>query len=310
MNLSGRAPDRRSRLVVACLRVVDLAPTVDALTGEIRRSWCGVRASAADLAALEHALRIAEAWSARVLAVAMGPPTVDAVLREARAAGAEVLRIPFPSAGASAVDDLQDYIADLAGDRQPAARIVANAIRAIDAPALVLCGDRSSDRGTGDLAALLAHEFGAAQALGLVRLDPQQDHLIAERRLDRGGRERLRVPLPAVCSVETGGVHLRRANMRAAVAAADRPIPIAAESLPEGHRPIVPQAPRARRPRTHLVPAPSGDARERLLALTGVTMNQERATVTGPVSASDGADQLLVYLRRLGYLGGEKQGTG
>jgi hypothetical protein len=39
-------------------------------------------------------------------------------------------------------------------------------------------------------------------------------------------------------------------------------------------------------------------------------MNQERATVIGPVSASDGADQLLAYLRRLGYLGDEKQGAG
>ena len=310
MSLPGRTPGLSSRLVVACLRVVDLAPTVDALTGEIRRSWCGVRASAADLAALEHALRIAEAWSARVLAVAMGPPAVDATLREARAAGAEVLRIPFPAACAAAVDDLQDYIADLASDRQRVARIMANAIRVIDAPALVLCGDRSSDRGTGDLAALLAHEFGAAQALGLLRLDPQQDHLIAERRLDRGGRERLRVPLPAVCSVEAAGVHLRRASMHAAVAAADEPIPVAAESLPEGPGPIEPEAPRARRPRTHLVPAPSGDARERLLALTGVMMNQERATVTGPVSASDGADQLLAYLRRLGYLGDQKQGAG
>lgn len=309
MNPSGSAPGYRSRLVVACLRVVDLAPTVDALTGEIRRSWCGVRASAADLAALEHALRIAEAWSARVLAVAMGPPAIDAALREARAVGTEVLRIPFPAAGAAAIDDLQDYILDLAGDRQRVARIVANAIRAIDEPALVLCGDRSSDRGTGDFAALLAHEIGAAQALGLVRLDPKPDHLIAERRLDRGGRELLRVPLPAVCSVEAAGVQLRRASLRAAVAAADKPIPVAAESLPEGPGLIVPEPLRARRPRTHMVPAPSGDARERLLALTGVTLNRERATVVGPMSASDGADQLLAYLRRIGYLGNEKQGA-
>src|SRR5512135_3612310 len=99
MKLPGRTPDHRSRLVVACLRVVDLAPTVDALTGEILRSWCGVRASAADLAALEHALRIGEAWSARVLAIAMGPPAVEAALREARAVGADVLRVPVPVGG-------------------------------------------------------------------------------------------------------------------------------------------------------------------------------------------------------------------
>ena len=45
---------------------------------------------------------------------------------------------------------------------------MADAIRVIDAPALMLCGDSSGDRGTGELPARLAHEFGAAQALGLV----------------------------------------------------------------------------------------------------------------------------------------------
>jgi hypothetical protein len=98
--------------------------------------------------------------------------------------------------------------------------------------------------------------------------------------------------------------------MRAAVAAAGEPVAVAAELPAGGPGPIVPEAPRARRPRTHLVPAPSGNARERLALLTGVTMNQERATVTGPVSADHGADQLLAYLRRLGYLGDEKEDSG
>ena len=94
------------------------------------------------------------------------------------------------------------------------------------APSLVLCGDRSADRGTGALPAFLAHELGAAQALGLVSLeaDPASADagraVLAQRRLDGGWRERLTVPLPAVCSVEGAGVRLRRASLEGALAAA------------------------------------------------------------------------------------------
>ena len=45
-------------------------------------------ASDADQAALEWALRAAEAWGAEVLAVTAGPPAAEAVLRHALAAGA------------------------------------------------------------------------------------------------------------------------------------------------------------------------------------------------------------------------------
>src|SRR5690606_24030261 len=95
-------------------------------------------------------------------------------------------------------------------------------------PALVLTGDRSADRGTGALPAYLAHELGAAQALGLVALEAGDDHLIAERRLDGGRRERLRVPRPAVCSVGAAGVRLRRAGLPGVLAAATAAVPVAA----------------------------------------------------------------------------------
>ncbi len=91
---------------------------------------------------------------------------------------------------------------------------------------MVVCGDRSVDRGTGALPAFVAHELGAAQALGLVALEvtaatgrPADLALSADRRLDGGWRERLRVPLPAVCSVEAAGVRLRRASLAGALAA-------------------------------------------------------------------------------------------
>ena len=59
--------------------------------------------------------------------------------------------------------------------------------------------------------------------------DPVDDARLrssAERRLDGGWRERLRVPLPAVCSVEGAGIRLRRASLDGALSAAAAPVPV------------------------------------------------------------------------------------
>lgn len=305
-----RTPDSTPRLVVACLRVVDQGPTVNPLTGEIRRDVSAARASSADLAALEHALRVAEAWSGTVLAVAMGPSATDAILREAIAVGARALRVPWraAAAGNAQLGDLPRYVADLAQDSQATARTLAAAIRTVGEPSLIVCGDRSADRGTGELPARLAHEFNAAQALGLVRLEAAQDHLVAERRLDRGGRERLRVRIPAVCSVEAAGVTLRRAGMRAALDAAGATIPLVDHETAAETAAVMIGAPRARRPRARVLPPPAGGTRERLLALTGVLVDRERPTVVGPLDADAAADQFLAYLERQGYFTDQKQG--
>ncbi len=156
-------------LVVACLRITDLRPRVDPLTGAVSRDVWGTACSAADRAALEHALRAADAWGGRVLVLTAGPSTVDPVLKEAQALGAEVLRLPVDDAGS------RRYADELAGDERVAARSMVTALAPFGPPALVLCGDRSADRGTGALPAFLAHELGACQALGLVRLHLGED---------------------------------------------------------------------------------------------------------------------------------------
>ena len=148
-------------LVVVCLRHAAARPDVDLLTGAVRPPVHGAGPAPAELAALELGLRFAAAWHGEVLAVTAGPPAAEATLRDALAAGAAgVLRVDWPEA---------DYLDGLAADEQALAAALAGALGP-RRPALVLCGDRSADRGTGALPAFLAHELGAAQALGLVSL--------------------------------------------------------------------------------------------------------------------------------------------
>jgi len=294
-----------SPLVVACLRITDLRPEVDPLSGTVRGDRWGVGLSAADGAALEHALRICEAWSGRLMAVAVGPVSVEPVLRQVAALGASVLRVPVSEAG-----DGQTHL--LVHDQQALARRVVEAVGA--RPSVVVCGDRSVDRGTGAFPAFLAHELGAAQALGLVSLDTEPGGgLVAERRLDGGWRERLRVPRPAVCSVEAAGVRLRRAPLAGALAAADSEVPVSpvpsplTVGSPDHEVRIGPARPFA--PRTRVLPAPRGDdPRIRLLALTGALVAHDPPTVIGPVGSAGAADALIGFLVRHGYLDGPPNG--
>lgn len=280
-------------LVVACLQVADLAPRVDPLTGEVTRSPLGAAVPAADSAALEHALRIAERWSGQVLAITAAGPEADPALREIAATGALVRRIE-----AHADPERMDERA-LAAD-------IAGVIRSVGPPTLVLCGDRSTDRGTGALPAYLAVELGATQALGLVELsvagDAPSAGLRAQRRLDAGRREDLAVPCPAVCSVEGAGVRLRRPTLAASLATAALEVPVA----PAVARPVSRVQyghPAPYRPPARVVPAPAGaDPRSRLEQLTGVLGAAEPPLVLGPLDAAGAADALIDYLERHGYL--------
>lgn len=220
---SGRHPSTGDGpLVVVCLRIGDLRPAVDPLDGTITRDRWGVGLPPADAAALEHALRVSDRWGGRVVAVCAGPESVDRVLREVAALGVAVVRVPTGDEA-----DAHRYLDELANDERGLARTLLTAVRAFGPPDLVLCGDRSVDRGTGALPAYLAHELGVAQALGLVALDSDgPGSLLVERRLDGGWRERLRVALPAVCSVEGAGVRLRRAPLAGALAADLAPTPV------------------------------------------------------------------------------------
>jgi electron transfer flavoprotein beta subunit len=302
----GRQLGGTTPLIVACLRINDLRPTVDPLDGSVTRDPLGVGLSPADAAALEHALRLADAWDGRVLAVSVGPDSIEAVLRDVAALGVEVVRVP-----ADHESDGHRYVTELAEDEHALARTIVAAIQPFGAPDLVVCGDRSVDRGTGALPAYLAHELGCCQALGLVALAAVgPGTLMVERRLDGGWRERLRVHLPAVCSVEGAGLRLRRASLAGALAvdnvatAIDRSLGVAraaANAGPPG--PMHIGATRPFTPRTRALPAPEGDdPRLRLLALTGALVAHEPPVVVHPADAAEAADVLLAFLARHDYV--------
>ncbi len=121
------------------------------------------------------------------------------------------------------------------------------------APPFVVCGDYSPDERRGHCVQPCSlRRAGAAQALGLTAAEPgtARGTVVAERRLDGGRRELLRLSPPTVMSVETGAARLRRAPLPAVVAARTRSVEVVAGPVGPGAAPRRPPVARRRRRRS------------------------------------------------------------
>ncbi|HTI24863.1 MAG TPA: mycofactocin-associated electron transfer flavoprotein beta subunit [Kutzneria sp.] len=268
-------------LVVAALTWPGPRIVVDQLTGTVRTDEGRPGASAAGLAALAHSLHIKESLGGRVVAVTIGPPPAEEMLREALAAGASsALRVD--------VDPTDD---------EAAARALSAAVTEHHGPPdVVVFGDDS-----GDVPGYLAALTDAAQALALLELGVDEGVLKGLRRLDKGRRERLAIPLPAVCSVEPV-LRPRRAGLPAVLAARNTSIPVVRPDIPQWT--VKAGTIRAYRPRARILPVPVADqARDRIVALTNALAAGGSATVVTPSDAAAAADLVLDYLSKHGYLG-------
>ena len=277
--------------LAVALKSVDLRPDVDALTGVVTtdRRWAGL--SDADEAALETALGLAEQWAGTVVAVSAGPSDVDAVLRQALAAGAaRAVRVDLPAdaPSTSVARALGDVVTDLGAT-------------------WVLCGAHSLDRGSGSVPAFLAHHLNAAQALGLVSVEAPGDSAppaaVVTRRLDQARRERLRVVAPAVLSVEGSVARLRRASLAAALRSESADIEVMSPSVTTAPgMATAPTTRRAYRPRARALDAPHGSTLQRILELTDAATPRTppRLVELDPAAA---AAEILQQLREWGELG-------
>ena len=285
-------------VIVAALSWSWRETEVDPLTGELRANRRDRGPSGAELAALEHALRLGERWPARVVAASVAPAEADEMLRDALAVGAaHALRVTPASSAAG------PRPAGLVGGEQESAAALAAALRQhYGVPDLVLCGDLAADRGTGSFPAFLAASLGAEQALGCVRLEPAGDRALrVHRRLDGGRREVLIVRPPAVVSGETAGVRLRRAGLPATLAKPGAAITVASTPAVASRRVRILGA-HPYRPRPRELPAPTGTALRRTLELTGALGQRTPPAVVGPLSPEEAAGELLAYLGRWGYV--------
>jgi electron transfer flavoprotein beta subunit len=165
---------------------------------------------------------------------------------------------------------------------------------------LVLTPHRSADHGPSPLAPALAALLDLPQATAVERLRLDGGEAVVVRRLDRGEREEVAVPLPAVLAVEPGVAAPRAASPAALVAArsaAVGDVPEPADPGPPGatltgHVPPRPAPPRL------LAPDPALPAEARIAAVVGdAAAAPRRELVSGP--AEEVAERIARLLREL-----------
>ncbi|MDR0357914.1 MAG: hypothetical protein LBJ87_00400 [bacterium] len=248
----------------------------DAATGGIDWRRAAPQPGPGSLDAVEVGLRLGDG----VVAYAIGDEGCDDLLRRCAAMGAEVARAP----------SLEALVAALAAERFP---LVVGPARS---------GDESPSPLTSMLAALL--DVPGVGAVEWLQLETSGDAATLRRRLDRGAREELWVPLPAVLGVEPGVATPRQASPAAVLAARHTEVPVLPEAdavlhRPEllGYRPPRPAPPRVR------PPDPSLPAAARIAAVVGTgDAGHHRELVSG--TPEQLAVRIVAFLEERGRLPG------
>jgi electron transfer flavoprotein beta subunit len=160
-----------------------------------------------DRYALEEALALKDEAEAHVVAVSMGAPEAEDILREAMAMGVDEAVLLADEAFVSV-------------DSSAAVRIVGEAINKIGAYDLILTGDRGLGDGTGEFAPRLAQYLGLPQIVRARQLTVS-DGKVAARRTLSAGYVVLEAQLPAVVSVDAGANVPRHPSLPGSIAAYD-----------------------------------------------------------------------------------------
>lgn len=204
--------------IVVCVKQVVTFPGPAVLladSSDVDPLFAARRLNDADEHAVEAALRLSETCGgAEVVVVSVGPDPVVDVLRRCLTMGAHrALRVWN--------DDLQVH------DPIAVARALAHAIRSEPA-ALVLCGAQSSDAAQQATGPALASALGRPCVTLVTAIELCTDRGVAIVHRERGGgrAEVVEVDLPAVLTVQTGGVAPRAGTFKAAMLAKKVPIPL------------------------------------------------------------------------------------
>ncbi len=179
--------------IVACIKQIpDPAEAkMDPETGTIKREGVKSILNPFDEFALEEALRIKERiGKGETIAITMGPPQAEEVLRHALAMGFDKAILLSDRAFAGS-------------DTLATSYVLYKAIEKIGDVDLVLCGRQALDGDTGQVGPGLATRLGFSQVtyVGKVReVDPEERKVVVERFLE-DGKEVVEARLPALLTV-------------------------------------------------------------------------------------------------------------
>jgi electron transfer flavoprotein beta subunit len=179
--------------VVVCMKVVPKPEEirVDPETRRLDRADARSEFNPPDMNALEVALGLKDQHGGRVSILSMGPQFFEPFLRIGLGMGAD---------DATLLSDREFGGADTLATTYT----LAQAIKKLGSPDLIICGEESSDGATGQVPPGLAEWLDLPQITLVteIEVDRARD-VVRGRREIKGGYEILEVPMPAVISVKT-----------------------------------------------------------------------------------------------------------
>ena len=176
--------------IVVCLKQVPGTANVkiDPQTNTLIRQGIENITNPFDTYALEEAVRLKERYGGRVIAISMGPPQAQEILKEAISVGVDETILLSDAAFAGA-------------DTLATAYTLAQAVKKIGEYELVICGRQTVDGDTGQVAPELAEMLGIPFVAYVSKIEEANNDTMRCQRLVEDGHEVIESPLPAVISV-------------------------------------------------------------------------------------------------------------
>lgn len=181
---------RRALRIAVCVKQVPATSDakIDPETKRIVREGLKAVMNPYDVYALEEALRIRERLGGEVVALTMGPPRADLVLREALSMGVDrAILLSDRAFGGS--------------DTWATSYALSKAIEKLDGVDLALCGKQAIDGDTAQVGPGIAAHLGWAQAASVTEIRDSGDGGFIAKRMLEDGWDRCRLTTPAVLTV-------------------------------------------------------------------------------------------------------------
>lgn len=201
--------------IVVCIKQVP-DPTqakMNRETGTVVREGVALIMNPFDLYAVEEGLRLKEAHGGKVIALTMGPPAAEEVLREAISMGADegILLSDRAFAGS---------------DTWATSYALGHAIKKIGDVDLVLCGRQAIDGDTAQVGPETAEVLGWPHVTDVARIEQVTPEKMIVDRLAEVGYGRIEVQLPALLTVVKDINEPRLASLRGKMKAKKAEIPV------------------------------------------------------------------------------------
>jgi electron transfer flavoprotein beta subunit len=200
--------------IVVCLKQVPKKDSILRIAPD--QKWIDERdlsyeMSEADAYALEEALRQKEKHGGEVIVISLGPERARQSIKEALAKGADRAIHLFDSAFDTATD----------------APSIGNALAAAlkdEKFDLIFTGLQSDDYGYAQVGLIIAERLGLASATIVMEVQPEEGGVRVKRELESGWFQWVRLPMPALLTIQSGINQLRYATLKGIMAAKKKEI--------------------------------------------------------------------------------------